>query len=215
MSGADSPLGEVQLGVRDEHHRDGGHSPGNAREQAAPAHHWARCGSVCEMSTTGVEATHRATRGSRWLTVTVARHEDGEGGLARRWSKAVAVLRGTACGLDEIRRGGRVPVPGNWLNELFGVQGVFCPSVGCSSSKNGGRKGRGDGGDRHSLKSIATKRSGGRGPMGRPRGGGAGAEPGAACGVAKGEPRVALLEAAVRAHGRGGLVNRGGRRGAV
>jgi hypothetical protein len=33
--GTRSQLGEVQLGVRDEHHRGGGHLPGNAREWAA------------------------------------------------------------------------------------------------------------------------------------------------------------------------------------
>jgi hypothetical protein len=33
--GAGSPLGKVQLGVWDEHHRGGGHSPGNVRERAA------------------------------------------------------------------------------------------------------------------------------------------------------------------------------------
>jgi hypothetical protein len=47
-----------------------------------------------------VEATCRATRGSGWLTLMVARHEDGGGGPARRLSEAVAVLRGTACGFD-------------------------------------------------------------------------------------------------------------------
>jgi hypothetical protein len=30
-----SPLGEVRLGVRDEHYRGGDHSAGNARERAA------------------------------------------------------------------------------------------------------------------------------------------------------------------------------------
>jgi hypothetical protein len=53
---------------------------------------------------------------------------------------------GWRCGLDEIRRGGRVLVPGNWLNELSGVRGTFGFLVGCSSSKNGAREGRGDGG---------------------------------------------------------------------
>jgi hypothetical protein len=33
--GIGSPLGEVWLGVRDEHHWGGDHSPGNARERAA------------------------------------------------------------------------------------------------------------------------------------------------------------------------------------
>jgi hypothetical protein len=33
--GTGSPLGEMELGVRDEHHWGGGHSPGNARERAA------------------------------------------------------------------------------------------------------------------------------------------------------------------------------------
>jgi hypothetical protein len=40
--------------------------------RAVPAHHWARCGLVCRMSTTGVEVTRRATRGRVRLTVTVA-----------------------------------------------------------------------------------------------------------------------------------------------
>jgi hypothetical protein len=66
--------------------------------RAAPAHHWVRCNSVCGMSTTRVEATHRPTRGSGRLTVTVSRHEDGGGGLAR-W-RSEAVLRGMACGSD-------------------------------------------------------------------------------------------------------------------
>jgi hypothetical protein len=44
--------------------------------------------------------------------------------------------------------------------------GVFGSSVGCSSSKNGGQKGRGDSGDRRSLKSVMVERSGGRGPVG-------------------------------------------------
>jgi hypothetical protein len=35
--GTGSPLGEVQLGVRDEHPRGEGHSPGNTRERVA--HH--------------------------------------------------------------------------------------------------------------------------------------------------------------------------------
>jgi hypothetical protein len=61
----------------------------NAVAQDAPAYHWARCGSVCGMSTTKVEATRRAMRGSRRLIVTVARHEDGGGGPMRRWSEAV------------------------------------------------------------------------------------------------------------------------------
>jgi hypothetical protein len=43
-------------------------------------------------------------------------------------------------GLDEIQRGGRVPAPRNWLNELPGVQGVLGDSVGCSSSKNGAQE---------------------------------------------------------------------------
>jgi hypothetical protein len=51
---------------------------------AAQAHRWVRCGLVCGMSTTGVETTHRATRGSGRLTVMVARHEDGGGGPAWR-----------------------------------------------------------------------------------------------------------------------------------
>jgi hypothetical protein len=42
---------------------------------------------VCGMSTIGVETTQRATRGSGRLTVTVARHEDGGGGLTHRRSK--------------------------------------------------------------------------------------------------------------------------------
>jgi hypothetical protein len=71
-----------------------------AGARAAPAHRWARCGSVCGMSTTGVESTRRATRGSGRLTVTVARYEDGGGGPTRRRSEAVAVLRGMACGSD-------------------------------------------------------------------------------------------------------------------
>jgi hypothetical protein len=33
--GTGSPLGEVQLGVWDEHHRGGGHSPGYVREWVA------------------------------------------------------------------------------------------------------------------------------------------------------------------------------------
>jgi hypothetical protein len=33
--GTGSPLGEVQLGVRNEHPRGEGHSPGNMRERAA------------------------------------------------------------------------------------------------------------------------------------------------------------------------------------
>jgi hypothetical protein len=32
---------------------------------------------------------------------------------------------GWRCGLDEIRCGGRVLVPGNWLNELSGVRGYI------------------------------------------------------------------------------------------
>jgi hypothetical protein len=39
-------------------------------------------------------------------------------------------------GLDEIRHGGRVPVPGNWLNELSGVQG-------CARSRGGVLTGKG------------------------------------------------------------------------
>jgi hypothetical protein len=73
---------------------------GGAVARAATAHCWARCGSVCRMSTTGVETTRRATRGSVRFTVTVARHEDGEGGPARWRSEAVVMLRGTACGSD-------------------------------------------------------------------------------------------------------------------
>jgi hypothetical protein len=46
----------------------------------------------------GVEATRQATRGSKRLTVTVARHEDGGGDSAQQWSEAV--LRGMACGSD-------------------------------------------------------------------------------------------------------------------
>jgi hypothetical protein len=39
-------------------------------------------------------------------------------------------------GLDEIRRGGRIPAPGNWLNELSGVQG-------CARSRGGVLTGKG------------------------------------------------------------------------
>jgi hypothetical protein len=61
--------------------------------RATPAHRLARCSSVCGMSTPGVKATRRATRGSGRLTMTVARHEDGGGGPVQRWAKAVVVLR--------------------------------------------------------------------------------------------------------------------------
>jgi hypothetical protein len=78
----------------------------NAVAQDAPAYHWARCGSVCGMSTTKVEATRRAMRGSRRLTVTVARHEDGGGGPMRRWSEeqCAAPMCPTSLGRRGVRR---------------------------------------------------------------------------------------------------------------
>jgi hypothetical protein len=39
-------------------------------------------------------------------------------------------------GLDEVRHGGRAPAPGNWLNELFRVQG-------CARSRGGVLTGKG------------------------------------------------------------------------
>jgi hypothetical protein len=76
--------------------------------------------------------------------------------------------------LDEIRRGGRVPAPENWLSpvEVVGGGGVFGFLVGCSSSKNGEREGRGDSDDRRSLKGVTVKGSGVGGPVGvQPSGG--------------------------------------------
>jgi hypothetical protein len=64
-------------------------------------------------------------------------------------------------GLDEIRCGGRVSAPENWLNELSGVQGCAWFFGGVLKLEEWGRgKRRGDGGDRRSLKGVAVEESG-------------------------------------------------------
>jgi hypothetical protein len=71
----------------------------------APAHRWARCGSVCGMSTTEVETTQWEMRGSGRLTVMVARHEDGGGGPAR-WRCSEEWRAASMCHVSRGRIGG-------------------------------------------------------------------------------------------------------------
>jgi hypothetical protein len=86
-------------------HGRAGASTGVRSPRPRPAHRWARCTSVCGMSTPGVKATRRATRGSGRLTVTVARHEDGGGGPAR-WRCSEEWRATSMCHVSRGRIGG-------------------------------------------------------------------------------------------------------------
>jgi hypothetical protein len=72
-----------------------------------------------------------ALRNSVWLRRAPCFEEEGGGEEGRSQLRVeglgAALIGGGGwrCGLDEIRRGGRVLVPGNWLNELSGVRGYI------------------------------------------------------------------------------------------
>jgi hypothetical protein len=92
------PLGEVRLGVRDEHHQGGGHSPGNAREQTAHRDGgtaWRRRrrpnaavvrGTVCGSNVPYISRKKRGEEAGSHLRV-----EGLEGG-SHRWTRSVAQL---------------------------------------------------------------------------------------------------------------------------